>query len=169
MTNQQLVEKMDEILFGWAYRDIERASIYGEAKLAGFILGACFIDALAGFYEGVDRNHVKNNSSRRFTNFVKKYLSEYDAQKLWTDLRCGLVHSYAAGTTYAFTDANKAGFHFSKAPNGMLILNLEDFLADLRKAYSKLRDDILTDKKIFNNALKRYESMWLMGLTSMGK
>ncbi len=169
MTNQQLVEIMDQILFGWEYKDIERASIYGEAKLAGFILGACFIDALAGFYEGVDKNGVKKNSSKRFINFVKQYLPNYDAQRLWTDLRCGLVHSYAAGGTYAFTDANKAGFHFSKAPNGMIILNLEDFLAELRKAYSKLRDDILSDPKIFKNALKRYESMWLMGLIKINK
>jgi len=35
--------------------DIEKASISGSAKLAGFILGECFIDAMASFDAGVDR------------------------------------------------------------------------------------------------------------------
>jgi len=47
LTKEQLVAVLDKYLFEWEYKDIERASVKGEAKLAGFILGACFIDALA--------------------------------------------------------------------------------------------------------------------------
>jgi hypothetical protein len=55
-TKEQLVALLDQYIFGWAYKDIERASVKGEAKLAGFILGACFIDTLAGFYFGINRS-----------------------------------------------------------------------------------------------------------------
>lgn len=163
ITKEQLVSILDQYLFGWAYKDIERASIYGEAKLAGFILGACFIDAMAGFYAGLKKENVKNGSSKRFKDFTTKYLTKYNAEKLYEDLRCGLVHSYAEGGTYVFTDANKAGFHFNKTPKSKTILNLEDFLSDLREAYNKLRRDILTDNNVFLKAKDRYLSLYLMG------
>ncbi len=167
ITKEQLVDILDEYLFGWEYKDIERASILGTAKLAGFILGACFIDAMAGFFAGVTRETVKNGSSDRFKKFVEKYLKKYDSEKLWADLRCGLVHSYAEGGTYAFTDANQAGFHFNYTASGRIILNLEDFLFDLREAYKNFRNDILINNDIFLKAKIRYESMGLMNLVGI--
>lgn len=167
ITKEKLVEILDRYLFGWEYKDIERASLFGEAKLAGFILGACFIDAMAGFFAGVTKEKVSNGSSDRFKEFVKKYLSKYDSEKLWADLRCGIVHSYAEGGTYVFTDANKAGFHFNSTSGGKIILNLEDFLSDLREAYKNFRNDILTNNDIFLKAKTRYESMGLMGLVDI--
>jgi hypothetical protein len=164
ITKEQLIKILDTYLFGWEYKDIERASIQGQAKLAGFILGCCFIDTMAGFYAGIDKRQAKRNSGKRFKDFVKKYLPRYDPKKLWEDLRCGLVHSYAEGGTYVFTDANKAGFHFDTTSRGKIILNLEDFCADLREAYKNFRNDILTNNKTFLKAKKRYKSMGLMGL-----
>jgi len=164
ITKEELIKILDTYLFGWEYKDIERASIQGNAKLAGFILGCCFVDAMAGFYFGIDKEEAKRNAGERFKEFVKKYLPKYDKEKLWEDLRCGLVHSYAEGGTYVFTDANKAGFHFDRTPKGKIILNLEDFCADLREAYRKFRQDILTDDNVFQRAKKRYESMGLMVL-----
>jgi hypothetical protein len=164
-TKEQLVALLDQYIFGWAYKDIERASVKGEAKLAGFILGACFIDTLAGFYFGINRSMSKNNSGKRFTTFVKKYLKRYNAEKLWEDLRCGLVHSYAEGGTYVFTDANKAGYHFNKIKDGRILLNLEDFCADLREAYRLYRNDILINDKIYAKALRRLD----MGIMALSK
>jgi hypothetical protein len=162
ITSEQLVQQLDLYLFGFAYKDIERASLHGTAKLAGFILGACFIDAMASFYAGVDLNSSRYGSGKRFKDFVQKYLSHYDADNLWADLRCGLVHSYAEGGTYVFTDDNKAGFHFNTTPRGKILLNLEDFCADLRKAYNSFRNDILKDRDIYIRAKHRLESMGLM-------
>ena len=152
LTCDQLVQLLDKYLYGWAYMDIERASVHGTAKLAGFILGACFIDAMASFYAGVDRKAAKTKSGDRFKDFVIKYLSQYNADDLWSDLRCGLAHSYAEGGTYVFTDNNKGGFHLNKTPHGKIVLNLEDFCADLRKAYNVFRNDLLSDRGIFLRA-----------------
>ncbi len=92
---------------------------------------------------------MKNGSGRRFKDFVMNYLPKYNVKKLYEDLRCGLVHSYSEGGSYVFTDANRAGFHFNTTPKGKIILNLEDFLSDLREAYKKLRHDILYKNEIF--------------------
>ena len=164
LTKEQLVQILDGYLFGWAYKDMERASIEGTAKLAGFILGACFIDAMASFHAGVDRESSKRGSGERFKCFVGEYLKSYDPERLWYDLRCGLVHSYAEGGTYVFTDANKVGFHMNSTPTGKIILNLEDFFADLRQAYAAYRMNILSSNDCFLKAKKRFESMGLMML-----
>ncbi len=169
LTKEKLVETLDEYLLGWEYGDIERASIAGEAKLAGFILGACFIDAMAGFFAGLEKGSVKGGSRARFINFTEKYLPNYNSEKLWEDLRCGLVHSYAEGGTYVFTDANKAGHHFEATPNGKIMLNLEDFACNLRMAYHGLRKDILNNDIVFCNAKRRYLSMGLMGRVNKEK
>jgi hypothetical protein len=167
LTKDILVSKLDERLLGWEFGDIERASLIGEAKLAGFILGACFIDAMAGFYAGLTKDQVRRGSPDRFMNFVEKYLSQYDPEKLYNDLRCGLVHSYAEGGTYVFTDANKCGKHFSVTSSGKVLLNLEDFAHDLEEAYKKFRNDMLTDNEVFDRAKRRYLSMGLMDLVSI--
>ncbi|MEK7075682.1 MAG: hypothetical protein AAB948_02735, partial [Patescibacteria group bacterium] len=96
----QLVKTLDESLYYWAFKDIEKAAINSDAKMAGFMLGACFIDALSGFYSGLVRKDIKSGSAKRFKNFVKRYLPKYDSELLYGDLRCGLVHSYSAGETY---------------------------------------------------------------------
>jgi hypothetical protein len=168
ITKTQLVDILDKILFEWEYKDIERASIYGEAKLAGFILGACFIDAMAGFYTGLKRENSKKGSGTRFKEFARKYLLKYDAEKLYGDLRCDLVHSYTEGGTYIFTDA-KPDLHLKLTPKGKIVLNLEDYLVDLKLAYLGLRNDILHDENIFIKAKQRYLSMHLMGPVVLGK
>jgi hypothetical protein len=161
MRPEELVEILDKYLLGWAFQDIERTS-KGEAKLGAFILGACFIDAMAGFYNGIDRKEAKRKSGPRFKDFVREYLQQYDSQRLWEDLRCGLVHSYAEGGSYEFTHSQPQ-LHFMKSSRGRTILNLEGFLENLREAYDRLRKDILSKEEVFDRAKRRYDSMGLMG------
>lgn len=156
-----LINALDKSLYDWALGDIKRASIEGSAKMAGFILGACFIDAMAGFWAGTYERD-KGPAGIRFKCFVHKYLSQYDEVKLWKDLRCGLAHSYAEGGTYVLTDG-KRGLHRKKHHTGKTILNLEDFIEDLEKAYYKLVEDIRQNNDIFCRAKMRFESMDLMG------
>ena len=68
MDRDNLLKSMDKCFLEWAYGDIERASS-GEAKLGAFILGACFIDAMAGLLEGIDRDTCKHQSGIRFKTF----------------------------------------------------------------------------------------------------
>ena len=55
MTEHQLLEMAHaKRAIEWVISDIERASIKGEAKTAGFILISCAIDFLATLYAGKD-------------------------------------------------------------------------------------------------------------------
>jgi len=162
MTKEEVVNILDSQLFGWEYGDIIRASIQGKAKLAGFILGSCFIDAMAGYYAGIDKKTAKIHSGKRFKDFVQRYLNKYNNLKLWEDLRCGLVHSYAEGGTYVFTDNEKAGKHFENVMGGKVLLNLEDFIYDLKHAYENLRTDILSDTEVYKRAKYTLENIGIM-------
>jgi hypothetical protein len=175
---------MDQSLFYWEFKDIERSS-KGGGQLASFILASCFIDALAGFYAGVFQKEIttkkqtiekrefiindkgeeeESRSGKRYTTFVARYLSQYKPDNLYKDLRCGLVHAYATGQSYVFSDdTNQSLFHMDNTLDGQIILKLEDFLADIRIAYRQYRKDIIDSNDLFIKAKRRYESMLLMG------
>ncbi len=158
----QLVAVLDEHLFNRMMDLINGGCIKGPAKLAGFVLGACFIDAMAGFYFGIDKDSYKSKSGERFKNFVAHFLTDkYNATNLYEDLRCGLVHAFVSGPKYVFVH-DKPLLHKMHDKNNLVIINLEDFIADLIEAYRMFRQEVLTDKNIFNKCLIRYNSLGLM-------
>jgi hypothetical protein len=165
ITQENLVKYLDKYLYEWAYKDFKRESLKdGKSKMVCFVLGCYFIDAIAEFFAGVDRTSYKQGSSKSLKDFLKRYLPQYNPDKIYANLRCGLLHSYVAGDSYVFTYNNKAGYHLDRTADNKIILNLEDFCADLRGAYRKFREDILVNKNIFSNTKKRIESM---GLTKL--
>jgi len=161
ITKEFLINKLDERLLGWPYKNILEINNNTDAKLACFILGACFIDVMAGFYFGIDCESSKKDSGKRFKEFVKIYLTKYDSETLWSDLRCGLVHAYAAGYKYLFVH-NKPSYHLYETDKKQIVINLDDFIDDVKHAYDRLIEDIRNDDKIFKNARKRYFEMGLM-------
>jgi hypothetical protein len=172
ITRDALLSKMDVGLRDMALGDIKLASRPGDhgdggAKMAGFLLGFCFIDAMAGFYGGRTRQNSKRRGiiGKHFREFVRVYLTGYDPDALYHDLRSGLVHSYAIGDTYVFTHLEHAGKHLETSVTGFgvrTLINLEDFVSDLEGGYEALREDILTDSERFRAAKARYESLGLM-------
>ena len=168
LSPDELVEILDNSLKKIAFEDIKNASLEGSAKLAGFILGACFIDTLAGFHAGITKEDLqKTGSGMRFKAFVKEYLPQYNEEKLYADLRCGLVHTYSEGGTYVFTHANKAGNHMDQLSNDRVLLNLEDFLSDILQAYERLIANIKTKQDAYRKAKRRYLSIGLMGVITL--
>src|SRR5262245_11706829 len=73
-----------------------------DAKgMGGFILGLCAIDWLASFY------FAKDVGSEEYKNFVRRFLPKYNAEQIYHDLRCGLVHNFTNrgnGTKYDFRE-----------------------------------------------------------------
>jgi len=171
ITKEQLVKELDSSFLKLAVEDMKRA-LDANANLAVFILGACFIEALAGFYFGQEYKDDRKNypkSGERFKGFVKKYLKQYNLNDLWRSLRCGLVHSYVVDGNYAFTNKKK-NQHLKPTPNRKLkIVNDENFYDDLNNAYEKFKKDILADPKIFEKAKKRYNSLKIMKIDLIRK
>lgn len=164
LTKRQLVKELDSSFVKLALEDIKRA-LEANTNLGVFILGACFIEVLAGFYFGQEYRDDRKNSPKngeRFKKFVKRYLNQYNANDLWKSLRCGLVHSYVVDGKYAFTN-KKSDQHFKLTPNKKLrIINDQNFYSALKKAYRKFKKEILTKPKIFKRVHKRYNSLKIM-------
>ena len=153
---QQFIVHIRHSLEEMAFKDIIRAS-EGKSKMGAFILGSCFIEYLAGFRYGKETTHDD------YKNFIKEFLGDkYDAEKLYEDLRCKLVHNYSEGGSYEFTDA-KAFLH--KQPiNNKIILNLENFIDDLKLALNDYFKKLETSDELLQLAIKRYNKVGLIGL-----
>ena len=176
LTREQLVQELDRWLAGdfsgngsgGSITDIMKA-LKGGSDLGIFILGACFIDAMAGFRYGVTEANINDKHSKdRFMNFTREYLPEiYQNDKgrdFYVSMRCGLIHNHSERLgKYAFTSDRQVD-HGSKTKNSKLILNRENFIEDLKEAYRKLRKDILNNEKeeVFTNAKARFISLGLM-------
>lgn len=166
ITKENLVKKLDESLFGLAYGDIERI-LPANPNLAIFILGACFIDAMASFRFGVTKEMIKDGKTgERFKDFIKEYLPQYSADDLWESLRCGLLHSYAEYGKYAFVN-KKRYLHFKKDQQKRTIINDENFCEELKDTYEKLKCDILNKEEVYLNAKKRFNSMGIMYINTI--
>lgn len=172
LTVEDLLAKMDFSLRDMALEDVKRACKPGNpkdgAKMGGFLLGFCFIDAAAGFRAGRTKE-MRGVIGPHFREFVGAYMPRYDAAALYDDLRNGLVHSYTVGETYSFTDREQAGKHLETKTFSFgrrTLLNLEDFVSDLEKAYEALREDVRTNPDRFAKAKRRYESNSLLSVGS---
>ncbi len=173
------IGKVDTEGYGGALKDIKKAQ---RADLGVFILGACFVDVMASFRYGVTKEMIEDERvnrikalkkayknykkpNERFQDFVVNYLPDIyhgdDGRDFYISLRCGLVHNYRDQLgKYAFISGRK------ELHRGMigstLVINREDFVDDLEKAYEKLRGKIENNDEVFNNAKARYESLGLM-------
>ena len=159
ISKQPFISHIRHSLEEMAFKDIIRASS-GKSKMGAFILGSCFIEYLAGFRYG------KETTRDDYKNFVKEYLDKYDAEKLYADLRCKLVHNYSEGGSYDFIDA-RPHLHNAKLQNGKILLNLENFIADLKSALDKYFTQLESDDTLFELAVQRYKKVGLMGINKL--
>lgn len=153
---KNLVEILDKAFISLALEDINRA-LNSNTNTAVFILGSCFIEALAGFYCGQTDPNLQGKSRDQFVQFVTKYLPQYNSQDLWKSLRNGLVHSYTDKGKYLFVN-KKRELHCSRHQGRGLIINDENFAEDLANAYNQFRSEILNDPNIFLKAQQRFDA-----------
>lgn len=98
--------------------NMERA-ITNKAYIAALVYALAYIDAMAGFYYGMDaKAQVKKLKKKgdgvdiRYTKFVEKYLSpaqsgcNYMQLDLYASLRCNMLHSLMSG------HVQKGKYHF---------------------------------------------------------
>jgi hypothetical protein len=157
---QKFIDSLWHSLHDMAFLDIKRAS-EGKSKMGAFILASCIIDYLAGFRYG------KHTKGLDYVRFAKYYLNDdYDASKLYQDLRCKLVHNYSEGGSYAFTD-NHPELHKVKISDGRIMLNLEDFVSDVENAMNKYFDELRSDDELFKLAQTRYDKLGILTIIEL--
>lgn len=119
------------------------------APMGAFVYGSCFIDYFAGYFSGreLEKGARRPKGGKQYKKFIQKFMLKYDAHKLYTDLRCKLVHDFAFNGSYAYSTKFKseAGSHLKKGkiilPNGKqtekTLLVAENFLEDIDRAAQK--------------------------------
>ena len=152
--NQAIVVRLKSVLYDMAFLDIKRASS-GNSKIGAFILASCFIEYMAGFVCG------RKTTRKDYEYFVRHYLPPmYNPSKLYTDLRCKLVHNYSEGGSYWLKD-NKPQVH-GQTVNGRTIINLENFIDDLENAFHRFIREIQSNPSAKQKAIDRYNSIGLL-------
>jgi len=125
-----------------------------STPLAAFILVSCAIDFLAGFMCGITSFQPgRGESSRNYKAFVTKYLPQYDADDVYSNIRCRLAHNYTIGGNVGLTHLQPQ-LHDPKGNRGQKVINFEDFLSDFQAAADRYFDDLSSDdglKTAFRN------------------
>lgn len=155
--------KIDEIIVAlgtYALGDI-KYNIYGiddcekkEPKpIAAFILCSCFIDQMAAFAY----NHPINENEDYYKKFIREYLPPYyQAFKLYTELRCLIIHGYSIGEHLSLSiDQPLPGF--DKQTVSASAITAIQLYNDLKTAFEKLRSELLSETSTRYNALKKYD------------
>lgn len=155
MSDEEIVERVKFALSDWAFEDLYRASM-GEAKLATFILASCYIDYLSCYYFNSD------STKSRYINFVNRFMPGYNGRDLYESLRCKLVHNYSEGGKYEFTH-NNPGLHFKDSPRNRTVLNLDNFLHDLKTARDEYFELVDTNQSFKDKLINRFKAVGIMG------
>ncbi len=104
-------------------------TIDNEMGAAAYILISCAIDCLASFWCGRD------SKEKGYRDFIDKFFDGYDADYLYKDLRCRLVHNYTLGENLIMC-WGEANIHKSLTAEGKTVINLEQFFVDFKQAKS---------------------------------
>ncbi len=159
MTDDQIIDQIVHSFSKYNLRDIQEINNNElDFTIAEFILCSCMIDQLSGFRYNTDK------VGKRYKQFVKDYLPNYNSDELYDDLRNKLVHNYSVGSHFALT-RKAAHLHLQKV-NSVTYLNLENFIVDLKVALDKYILELRSDSDIRRKALCWYTEYKILALTS---
>lgn len=146
----------------WVFGPIDRL-VHSQDALVGFILMACAIDYLAGFWFGESTKDGKVKEA--YVGFIMEYFPKgrYDPEGLYDSLRNGLVHMFTIKRMkYALTH-NNPGLHMSKDQSNRIILNAADFRDDLQAAKERYFDEVEQNPDLMGKLKERHERDGFMG------
>jgi hypothetical protein len=119
---------------------------------------------MAAFYFARDSNRDD------YKAFIKRFLPKYDADALWSDLRCGLVHNFTNRRNrigYDFRE-NRPQYHLKLRPDKdnpkikLKVINLSNFVNDLRIALHDFFAVLERNPEMKCRAIERYLQVGLI-------
>jgi hypothetical protein len=160
LSDNEIIEQIIQSFTKFNIRDIEEINKNEiDFTIAEFILCSCLIDQVSGFRYNTDK------VGKRYRQFVKDYLTDYNQDELYEDLRNKLVHNYSVGSYYGLT-RNAKHLHLKKE-NGILHLNLENFILDIKTALYKYFNESRTVNDIRRKALCWYSKYKIISLVDI--
>jgi hypothetical protein len=152
----KLISEMKTALIDGALGDIKLATT-GGSKMGAFILCSCLIEYVAGFRYGKGETKGKD-----YRNFVSEYLKTYDAENLYTDMRCKLVHNYSEGGSYNFMHDRRYLHLYRLGGFGKLCINLEAFIQDIENAVNQYFLELEKSKELLKLASLRMQKVGIL-------
>jgi hypothetical protein len=149
----------------FALGDIKK-SLDKDMLIATFMLCACFIDAVSGFYCGVNYKRVDKKTKKitylnkgRFIDFCKTYMQgkiddRYNPEKLYSELRNNIVHSYSASTYILGKGIPKTHL---KEESGSVYLSAETFFDDVSQSFELWVKDLFLNPQLKKQTLEWYK------------
>jgi hypothetical protein len=126
-----------------------------------FIILHCAILALSGFYSG-----SKKSTKKTYIKFITDFYStSYNAEKLYLEVRCNLIHAYTVPKYYVLL-GKRSDLHLKKvrpknARTGkrsqFTFLNFEDFYKDTINAANKYFKKAKNDNALLTKLSSRYD------------
>lgn len=123
-----------------------------DAVLAIFTVASCLIDQLGGIMNG------GKSTGRTYQKFIERYMPKYDKHKLYSDLRCALVHNFSIGRDFLL-DRSVPEFHLQLTQQGKTIINIQSFVTDIEIGFNEFINDLHNDERTrisASNWLKKY-------------
>ncbi len=116
-----------------------------KAELAGLILSLAMVDYLAGYYCGRQSKRIDS------LNYMREYFpNAYEPllEKIYTQLRCGLVHNMAVlnpwkGPHVIFRIHSNFEKHLAKDSEGRLNFSVPMFLQHINESWFMFAHDII--------------------------
>jgi len=156
MNDNQIIGAIGTALKGYNLGDIKYL-LQGNKSIAGFILCSCLIDHIACF------RYNSSSTGLIYRRFIEEYLSEYgyDSKRIYTDLRCKLVHNYTVGKgSYDLTMGTR--LHLKKWNPNSLVLDLNTFVSHLESALNRYLLELESRLDIRQNAIERYSNVGIL-------
>jgi hypothetical protein len=116
---------------------------------APYILISCAIDFLVTFWAGA------NSTSKRYRDFVNAFFVGYDGDKLYTELRCRMVHNYTVGDSTIIC-WDEPDIHGCTTREGETVLNVEQFFLDFVQAKEKYFAALRDSPQLLANHISRF-------------
>lgn len=158
MDDYEAIKKIKEILNNWDLGDVKRAAAT-PAKMGTFILASCYIDHLSCFYFN------KEGSKAIYTQFLKEFIPQYNAEDFRDAFRNKLVHNYSEGGKYSFT-YGKSELHLCK-DGDKTIINLEDLIKELDEVQQRFFELLDSSEEHRQRAINWYQRAGILGPTKI--
>lgn len=155
LEDEQIILVVEGVFDRWIIEGIRAVSKSSGVSLA-FVLIACAIDYLAGFWAGKDAN------KKDYINFLSanyEFSAKYSPKDIYESLRCGLVHNFTIHNgAYALTSDNPQN-HLRQATTNHIFLNLEDFFKDFIKLKEAVFGKAKSNEKARELFIKRFRKI----------
>lgn len=132
-----------------------RSTIEAGLEMAPYILISCAIDFLTTFWVGGD------SSGTRYQDFVATFFDGYDAENLYAEIRCRMVHNLTVGQR-AIICWDEPDVHKCTTADGTVVLNLEQFFADFLGAKTRYFEALRASPDLVERQIRRFNELGVL-------